>query len=214
MQFPQGEPQMGDVLPASSSRPSKTAWAAVTIASLLFLFLIENLWIDARLRHRSHRIPSFIPSAQSAAWFAIFVFGAIAIVLLLVCLVLLWRDHNTPLWLKAGLGAFAVLVMLLSVEWVGVTNGQPGVLELLLPRKTHKIVLTWQASPSPVVGYNVYRKAANGVSYTKLNSSPLNQLTYIDDKVQNGMTYFYVARAVGSRGEESANSNVFTISVP
>jgi hypothetical protein len=206
---------MGDVLQGSSSPPSKTAWTAATIASLLFLFLIENLWVDARLRHRSHRIPSFIPSAQSAAWFAVFVIGAIAIVLLLVCLVLVWKDRNAPLWIKASLGAFVVLVLLLGVEWTRVTNGQAGFRQLLFPKKTHKIVLTWQASSSAqVAGYNVYRKTSEQLGYLKLNAIPLKGLTYTDETVESGVTYLYITRSVDSHGDESTNSNVFTVYVP
>ena len=209
-----GVDPMSGVSPSSSTRNLKIAGIGISLGSLLVLFLIENIWIDSKLRHRSHRIPSFVPEALGGAWFLVFVAGAIILVLLVACFVLLLKDRDAPAGLKAGTGAMAVLAVLLSAQWVLVTNGQPGLRRLLSLGRKHKVILTWQASPSSVVGYNLYRRTTDGPGYEKLNSSPIGALTYIDDKVQSGMTYFYVARSVGGHGEESVNSNIFTVSVP
>jgi hypothetical protein len=205
---------MTAVSPSSSIRNLKIARIGIGLGSLLILFFIENIWIDAKLRHRSHRIPSFVPDALGGPWFLVFVVAAIILALLVACLILLLRDRNASVGIKAGTGGMAILALLLSVQWVLVTNGQPGLRRLLSLGRKHKVVLTWQASPSSVAGYNVYRRTINGAGYERLNSAPISGLTYTDDKVQSGTTYYYVARSVGVHGEESVNSNLFTVSVP
>jgi hypothetical protein len=205
---------MSGTSPRLPRQTSRIAWVAAGLGTILILFLIENLWIDARLRHRSHRIPSFIPEAQSAIWFLAFAAIAIGLVLLIACLILLLRDSGVSLATKAGTGAMVLLVLLLGTEWTMVTNGQQGMLRLNAPKKARKIVVTWQASSSPVVGYNVYRKGVEGFGYLKLNSTPIQGLTYTDSTAENGVNYSYVARAVDSHGVESANSNVSLVAVP
>jgi hypothetical protein len=74
--------------------------------------------------------------------------------------------------------------------------------------------LTWVASTTPGVSYNVYRGTTSGGPYTKLNASPITGLTYVDSTVQSGQTYYFVVRAVNSSGTESVNSNQATAVVP
>lgn len=78
----------------------------------------------------------------------------------------------------------------------------------------HTVALTWNSSSSTVSGYNVYRSTVNGSGYTRLNSSLVNGLGYADTTVQSGTTYFYVATAVDSGGDESADSNQATAVIP
>jgi hypothetical protein len=76
---------------------------------------------------------------------------------------------------------------------------------------TRTVTLNWTASVSSgVVGYNVYRSTVSGGSYSKINGTPVAATTYADTTVQTGQTYYYVARAVGSTGLESVNSNQAT----
>ena len=73
---------------------------------------------------------------------------------------------------------------------------------------TCTVDLSWVASTSPNVAYNVYRGTTLGGPYpTKLNLSPVAALTYRDGTVQGGVTYYYVVRAVDTGGTESVNSN-------
>jgi len=51
---------------------------------------------------------------------------------------------------------------------------------------------------STVAGYNVYRGTVSGGPYTKINSSLVAALDYIDSTVQSGTTYFYVTTAIDS----------------
>jgi hypothetical protein len=79
----------------------------------------------------------------------------------------------------------------------------------------HSVSLSWTASTSTVVGYNVYRSAVSGGPYTLITtSSPTPGTTYTDTGVQAGMTYFYVVTAVDSNGNESAFSNEAPVTVP
>jgi len=73
--------------------------------------------------------------------------------------------------------------------------------------------LSWTASTSSVVGYNVYRGTTAG-SYSKINSSLDPGTTYGDTTVTSGVTYYYAATAVNSSGEESAKSSPVTVAVP
>ena len=80
---------------------------------------------------------------------------------------------------------------------------------------SHSVTLNWTASTSTVSGYNVYRSTTNGSGYVKINTTGLvGALTYVDTTVQSATTYYYVATAVDSSGNESADSNQATAIVP
>jgi hypothetical protein len=202
----------------SSLRPSRLgsgiAGIAWVLASVLFLFTAENIWIDPWLRNKSHRIPSLVPEALSGAWFLAFAICGIALTLLIVCQILLIRDRDLHVWTKMGTGIAVLVVLLLSVQWFRLTNGQPAVLWQLGSGKTHTVTLTWKASSSQVNGYNVYRSIAPGGDYLRINPSLVRELTYIDDAVVRGVTYYYVTRAVDGRGYESVNSNETSAVIP
>lgn len=78
----------------------------------------------------------------------------------------------------------------------------------------HSVQLTWSPSTSTVSGYNVYRSTVSGSGYVKLNSSLVANLAYSDATVESGITYFYVATAVDSGGDESADSNQASANIP
>jgi Abnormal spindle-like microcephaly-assoc'd, ASPM-SPD-2-Hydin len=81
----------------------------------------------------------------------------------------------------------------------------------------HEIDLSWNApssSADPVAGYNVYRSADGGGSFTKLNPSPAGQVDYTDSAVQSGTTYMYEVKSVDANGVESTASNQISLSVP
>jgi len=70
----------------------------------------------------------------------------------------------------------------------------------------HSVTLSWQASSTAGVGYNVYRRDASGT--IKLNSAPVAQTTYVDKTVQPGQTYYYVTKAVSAKGESIPSNEV------
>ena len=81
-------------------------------------------------------------------------------------------------------------------------------------QQIHTVSLNWTASTSTVKGYNVYRSTSNGSGFVQLNTSLISALTYSDDSVSSGTTYFYVATSVDASGDESTHSNQATAVVP
>jgi hypothetical protein len=79
---------------------------------------------------------------------------------------------------------------------------------------SHSVTLSWTASTSTVVGYNIYRSTVPGGPYTLVTSSPVSATTYTDTTVQAGVTYYYVVTAVDASGNESVYSNEASASVP
>jgi Abnormal spindle-like microcephaly-assoc'd, ASPM-SPD-2-Hydin len=79
---------------------------------------------------------------------------------------------------------------------------------------SHSAALSWTASTSAVIGYNVYRGTASGGPYTKLNSSVISATNYTDSTVQAGQTYYYVVTAVNSSDVESVYSNQVSATIP
>src|SRR6185312_14739726 len=75
---------------------------------------------------------------------------------------------------------------------------------------SHNVTLSWNASSSPVSGYNVYRGRASGGPYTKINPSLETATVYTDSTVKGATTYYYVATSVDSSSDESAFSNQTT----
>lgn len=79
---------------------------------------------------------------------------------------------------------------------------------------SHNVTLSWNASSSPVSGYNVYRGTVSGGPYTKINPSLEAATVYTDSTVQGATTYYYVATSVDSSSDESAFSNQTVAKVP
>lgn len=71
----------------------------------------------------------------------------------------------------------------------------------------HSVGLSWTASSSSVVGYNVYRSSTSGGPYARLTTVLDVSTNYVDSSVQSGQTYYYVSTAVDSLGAESPYSN-------
>ena len=83
------------------------------------------------------------------------------------------------------------------------------------PPPSHSVTLNWVASTTPNVSYNVYRSTTSGGPYsTKLNASPIAGLSYVDNAVQAGQTYYYVVTAVDGSGNESVPSVQAIATVP
>ena len=96
----------------------------------------------------------------------------------------------------------------LSGDGVSTTTSSPP------PTTQYTVHLTWDASPSVVTGYRVYRSTTSGNLYNPLFSTPLNALTFDDATVTDGDTYYYVVTAVDASGVESTYSNQATGNVP
>jgi hypothetical protein len=77
----------------------------------------------------------------------------------------------------------------------------------------YSVNLSWNASTSPVSGYNVYRGTSPG-SYAKINPSLDANTTYSDSNVVSGTTYYYSCTSVNSSGQESQYSTPVEVSIP
>jgi predicted methyltransferase len=78
----------------------------------------------------------------------------------------------------------------------------------------YSVALSWQHSPSQVVGYNVYRSLHPDGAYVKVNHLIEPGTSFDDASVDYGMTYHYVVKAVDVLGQESLPSNAISVSVP
>lgn len=82
---------------------------------------------------------------------------------------------------------------------------------------SHSVSLSWNApaiSSDPVSGYNVYRSPSGASAYQQLNSSALNQTSYVDTTVQSGKSYDYIVESVDASGVTSSPSNTASATVP
>jgi hypothetical protein len=184
------------------------------VASLLVLFAAENIWVDPWLRNKSRHMPNMVPEALSGLWFLALLIVAVFCVLLIVAQVLVAMDRGIPLLKRMVTGLATLLALSLCVLWVCVTSGASPRLAFALGSKSHAVTLTWKASKSSVQGYNVYRGTKPGGPYEKINSELVQGLTYKDQDVSGGATYYYVTRAVDVDGRESLNSSEITVAVP
>jgi hypothetical protein len=79
----------------------------------------------------------------------------------------------------------------------------------------HKVQLSWKASTSKhIVGYNLYRGTRSGGPYKKINGSLDPSTEYTDLHVAAGYKYYYVARAVNLKGQESKYSKQVEAVIP
>jgi hypothetical protein len=78
----------------------------------------------------------------------------------------------------------------------------------------HTVTLSWSASTSTVTGYNIYRTTISGGPYTQVNTALESALNYVDNTVQSGQTYYYVATSVDSSGQDSGFSNQVSATIP
>ena len=79
----------------------------------------------------------------------------------------------------------------------------------------HSATLNWNASPtSDVVGYLVERADQSGGPYTILTGTPIAAITFSDQTVAAGHTYFYVVVAVDATGQLSDPSNEASVTIP
>jgi len=197
-----------------SGRRSRTTVIAWCLASILFLFTVENIWIDPWLRNKSHKMPSMVPEALSGSWFLALMVGGIMLAFVVMCQILLTKDRTLSVWTKVGTGIAVLVVLLLSALWVRMTSGWSPGIRLQSRGTTHTVALKWRPSSAQVAGYNVYRSMTPGGNYVQINSSLVQGVTFTDKTVESGATYYYVTRAVDALGHESVNSNEARAAIP
>jgi hypothetical protein len=155
-----------------------------------------------------------VPEALSGSWFLALMVGLIALAFLVMCQILLTKDPSLSVWTKVGTGIAVLVVLLLSALWVRMTSGLPSEIRLQSRGTTHTVALKWRPSSSQVAGYNVYRSMTPAGNYVQINSSLVKGVTFTDNSVESGVTYYYVTRAVDALGHESVDSNEARAAIP
>ena len=77
-----------------------------------------------------------------------------------------------------------------------------------------QVLLSWDASTSPVAGYHVYRGTVSGGPYAVQTASAIAALDFTDSSVAAGTTYYYVVTSIDTSGVESAYSNQAVATIP
>jgi hypothetical protein len=96
------------------------------------------------------------------------------------------------------------------------TNGS-AVVSLSGTGEPHEVDLSWVAptsSTDPAAGFNVYRSGDGGNTYQLLSSLSETQSTYMDTTPQSSLAYDYVVKAFDASGDESAPSNMTSVTIP
>jgi len=80
----------------------------------------------------------------------------------------------------------------------------------------HTVLLSWTASTTSGVTYNVYRATTSGgYNYTTpLNTTPISGTSFVDCNVALGQPYYYVIRAVDGSGNQSVSTTEVTVTIP
>jgi len=119
------------------------------------------------------------------------------------------RSHMQPL-LTRLLTTSIFMILLWSCGCGAATNSH-----VAPPPTQHSVSLSWNASTTSGVQYNIYRGTQHTGPYpTKLTSSPQAATTFTDSTVQSGATYYYVVTAVDSNQQESDYSNEALAAIP
>jgi hypothetical protein len=207
---------MSVVLPGRSVVKSRVLLITWLLALGLALYLVENLWVDRWIRARFVGLPSLVPEALTPAWFVMFGLGGIVCVVLVVCLVLVARHGRVSVRVKVCTGIAVVGACVLWGVWFRATNGTThgATSAAAAGQHKHSVTLNWKASTSPVVGYNVYRSTVKGRDYARINLALVTGTSYKDETVESRTTYYYMARAVDAKGNESLNSAEVVARVP
>jgi hypothetical protein len=77
-----------------------------------------------------------------------------------------------------------------------------------------QVYISWDPSPSVVVGYRVYRGTVSGGPYINCTTTPIPGLNYTDTMVVAGTTYYYVVTSIDAAGVESVYSNEAAAIIP
>lgn len=80
----------------------------------------------------------------------------------------------------------------------------------------HTVTVSWTASTTSGVTYNVYRATTSGgYNYSApLNAAPISGTSFTDCTIALNQTYYYVIRAVDGSGGQSVSSSETTVTAP
>jgi hypothetical protein len=167
----------------TASPIARIAWVS---AGAICLFTVENLWIDPWVASRfHHKLPSLVPEELNGTWSSMLMALGIALVLAVLCQFLLIRDAGLTRPKKALTGILVLAAAILASKWFVTTGGMIVVEQMNSHRRNHTVLLHWHASNTNHVRYNIYRGLSPGVHPQKLNSVPIDGLTFKDTTAEN-----------------------------
>jgi len=76
-----------------------------------------------------------------------------------------------------------------------------------------RAIINWEAywTSIPTIGYNVYRSVSGQNTFSRLNTTPINNLSYLDTDIISGTNYDYKITAVIADNYESQSSAILAI---
>jgi hypothetical protein len=107
-----------------------------------------------------------------------------------------WRDYMT---VPGGIytdGPFPFVSYNLMGDPTLRLHPVPTPSRLQASRSGGSVQLTWMASPSPVVGYHLYRSTERLGPYTRLTTTPIAGLSFSDTNAPSGEVYYQVRSVV------------------
>ena len=108
----------------------------------------------------------------------------------------------------------AATVNVAVTESQGTSNSSNGFTFAQTGAIQHRVTLSWRASSSASIKeYNVYRSTVLGGYYGLIGTTG-GTLSYTDQTVTSGATYYYVTAAVNAQGLQSGYSNQIVVPVP
>jgi poly(3-hydroxybutyrate) depolymerase len=79
--------------------------------------------------------------------------------------------------------------------------------DFAVPDSTEKsIALVWKPN-SAAAGFNIYRSSSSNGPFNKVNSTPVQGASFVDQSLTTSTTYYYQVKAVNQAGTESGPSN-------
>ncbi|HEY2121141.1 MAG TPA: hypothetical protein VGH37_18290 [Candidatus Acidoferrum sp.] len=201
---------MAPSLPIQTAARSRTLRVTWWLTSILAILPIFSLWVTPWLRSKSFEVP-VLTEPGTAEWIIVFVLGSIGCVVLLVGQILAFQNRKVSLGPRAWAAAAVAATVLLWAYWFYATTTR----SVSAAPMTHSVRLTWKPSTSPGVRYNIYRSTnPNKFTPPSLNPTPIPETSYVDNTVEGNKIYYYSARAVDAKGNESPDSNIAKAVIP
>ena len=196
---------------ASKSRTLRVTWLLNFVLACIAIF---SLWVLPRFRPRVWKYLG-LAEAGTTGWILLFIVGSIGCVVLLVGVLLSFQNRKVNQRSRIWTALSVLFTLSLWGYWFYATTTNSLAAAAAPAASGHSVKITWKASSSAVIGYNIYRSTSpNKFTEPKLNSEPITGTSYVDSTVESNKTYYYAAKAMDDHGNESDASNVAQARIP